>query len=764
MLSHLVVRIFFIILTVEQLVYAGDICNLPIQNTYSIDRKSYIQDISKKLYENNFVIVIGPGGVGKTYFVEFYLQNYCQNQYDIIWKIDCTLNIQEQILRLIDRINKFYGDQKIENSGNNYFVLLEKIVKFTEKRGIKLLLFFDNSDNNIDFDYIADNSRKNKFRAILTSCSETLSYSKLKIDLFEKEESLEYLRNMLPFFSDSDLCELSETLNNYPISLYQAAWYLFKNRCINIQEYIQSYQRNLYEHWKTEESFLSIKVDKFKSVRSTMNISFTNIKSNKEICNNILISMAVMKDTATPIKTIIDIMKSYGYKKNRLEESISELVSNHHIEKNNDNSLSMHRIKQEAILYGDERIKIIKSHMIVSRYFLDILKCNRNNIIFFSNHNENFMDHVMSIIDKSSKIMQEDTSEITQLKIFLLDYLLYIRRDHQKAIKLIDIIYEEALKIDDIDMIARFLSSAGDVLHLHKLDSKISKEILRKMIKYLEDKKDHLQFGEVIRLCNSICQAYLLMGKPIHAEPYIKRSVDLIKHSKLREVIIPTCYFASWFYMETGNYELSINYLRKAVQLLQDSPNTAIKFYVYNNLSSSLLNIGQHEESLYFSKKSIEGCENYFGKFLSDTLAEAMAFHSEGLIKIGKHEEALELIRRSIDIYNKFYNSAFKIIDQARAWIIKGDALLKMDKINESHYCYIKAQNICNLIHINKRSTTYKNVLQRILFTSGLLKLKVIFNCIRDEFIHEFEEKCPPYDFYNVLNVLNKTDRPPIIN
>ena len=67
------------------------------QSTFNcmVGRKSELNQIQQALKNNHRVSIGGLPGVGKSYLAMFYAVTY-QNEYDIVWVIDCKKNIYKE--------------------------------------------------------------------------------------------------------------------------------------------------------------------------------------------------------------------------------------------------------------------------------------------------------------------------------------------------------------------------------------------------------------------------------------------------------------------------------------------------------------------------------------------------------------------------------------------------------------------------------------------------------------------------------------------
>lgn len=729
--------------------------NVDFKYINNVERTECLKEVFEKITSNGFVFITGSPGVGKSHLVNSYIIKYIYNLYDIVWVVDCSKNISTQLIYLVKSINQKEDKLLIDEFGDNYFATLDKVALYLREKKLNMLLVFDNFSNNKELSNILKYVRNESFKIIFTTRTEPIVGSSVKVGLFNESQSLEYLQKRLPFYSPNDLNRLAKTLNGYPICLNQASSYLVKNRSISIDEYVNLYENDIEKLWSMEEKFLEIELEDFKSVRKILKISLSNIRSNKEVFVSILNMFSVMHNQNIPTNILLEVARKSHWDEEDVKSCLSELVADSYIDvfatyNSKKPSYFIHDIKQQAIRIDSNRVKLIDVSKNISEVLLEYLSKNKNRIIDYYYEEPNIFEHVISFLNNTADIINSSDINIISLKIFILDYFLYVKRDHFKAMDLINDINKNIECVKNINTKARFFSSAGDVFFLHKVDTQESRDALKQMIDFLNKNENMLDDYEIVRLSNSITQAYLLMGMAKNSKSYIEKSLEIVKKFSISSSIIPTYYFASWYYNESTDYDSSVNILNKAILLFEDSPTTAIKFYVYNNKALSLLNLRKYSEALDCSDISIKGCKDYFGPMTSDTLAEALAFKAQSLLNLDDHERAFETIELSIGNYYKFYNSQYKTVDQSYAWYIKGNIFLKLGNALDAHSCFIKAQNICDMLDTDKSSKIYKNILKKLLYTSALLKKKNIFNSIKYVYKQHFTDRVLPFELYTI--------------
>ena len=102
-----------IILSTNILAYAKPtVSNLATPVSYYINHVSQLHELENNLLKYKKASIIGTSGIGKTQLVRMYAYEN-KDKYDIIWFIDCNLNIDQEFLKLAKAINEAAGKQII---------------------------------------------------------------------------------------------------------------------------------------------------------------------------------------------------------------------------------------------------------------------------------------------------------------------------------------------------------------------------------------------------------------------------------------------------------------------------------------------------------------------------------------------------------------------------------------------------------------------------------------------------------------------------
>ena len=81
------------------------ITNLITPVSYFVNHIKQLKKIGENLDKYNTTSIVGMSGIGKTQIARIYAYEN-QNKYDLIWFIDCNLDINQEFLKLAKILNK----------------------------------------------------------------------------------------------------------------------------------------------------------------------------------------------------------------------------------------------------------------------------------------------------------------------------------------------------------------------------------------------------------------------------------------------------------------------------------------------------------------------------------------------------------------------------------------------------------------------------------------------------------------------------------
>ncbi len=230
--------VFIIILLLRDISFAAEsISNLVTPVSYFVDHINQLQGIKENLNKYRKASVIGTSGIGKTQVVRTYAYDNITN-YDIIWFLDCNLDINDEFIKLAKALNAL---NKVGISEEKDLSKKE-IIDYLSLRN-NWLLVFDNLKINhndkikefIDWD--------NNGNIIFSSQDGKELPNSVKMTTFNDKDAGNLALNLLNDKNEDDVNFLVNTFKGYPILIVQGAQLLNQVKGLNKEEYkIKIYQ------------------------------------------------------------------------------------------------------------------------------------------------------------------------------------------------------------------------------------------------------------------------------------------------------------------------------------------------------------------------------------------------------------------------------------------------------------------------------------------------------------------------------------------
>jgi tetratricopeptide (TPR) repeat protein len=712
------------------------VSNLPDKNLNLVNRDNELSQLESLLKSNAYAATIGMAGMGKTQLARLYAYNH-SSQYDVIWWFDAKKNMLDQMVLLIQKFNQEKIEKPLDTHAVNFKILYKRFYSTIQSLGGKALFIFDNVEGYFDlnpFLSLNDNVTQSPVHILLTSRVDSGYKSLLKLSNFSHQESLAFLKNLLPRREISEIELLAKELNHYPLSLGQSAMYLRHHSFITVKEYLSLYNMKRQKLWQSEEKFFQTEKvpgwdENHESVSATLQLSIQEIEKHSKIVEDFLIFLSLIGSQHISSSLIKSWQITNRYDEFSFGESLSNiikynLVSSHHLANAEKPFFSIHDAVQKVVLSVFMKNNAREHFEKASRTILTFLLPHKNHLIKFYGKNVALTGHMETLIQKA-ETFKVITPSLTTLKVFLLDYYLYVKRDHKMALSIVKQIDKATHHLEsEPNVYARYLSSRGDVTCLHNTNNPPQfLEALKKMETMLQKLLDNPteDVYEVVRLQNNIGQAYLLRGDPSKAEGFLLASRDKISSLQENGALVPLYYFLTWLYIDKSEFNKALETANQAILCMEDQPNTAIKFYVYNFKALCLLSLNRYKEALQTATLSVQSCRQYFGDYKTDTLAEALSYQAKAYLEINELQNAKSSLTESIDTYNQFYKGEFKVLDQAYAYTTLGEVYEQEGSLLKAYDSYLTAFKVFKVCSEKMQTVLAGKIIYKLSLTAARL-------------------------------------------
>ncbi|MCC8398946.1 MAG: tetratricopeptide repeat protein [Rickettsia endosymbiont of Labidopullus appendiculatus] len=215
------------------------ISNFVTPVTYFVNHVKQLNLLKNYLIKYRQASIIGTSGVGKTQLARMYSYEN-KNNYELIWFIDCNLDINEELLKLVKAINSTTKSNLIPED----IKLIRKEVMSHLSNQDKWLLIFDNLKIN-------ENKKVQEFvdwehngHVIFCSQDSEILPNIVKMTAFEKSDVITLANNILENNDPKIVKFLSEEFAGYPILIVQGVQLLNNVQGLDITEYKQKIQQS----------------------------------------------------------------------------------------------------------------------------------------------------------------------------------------------------------------------------------------------------------------------------------------------------------------------------------------------------------------------------------------------------------------------------------------------------------------------------------------------------------------------------------------
>ncbi|WP_375333801.1 tetratricopeptide repeat protein [Candidatus Tisiphia endosymbiont of Xenochironomus xenolabis] len=215
------------------------ISNFVTPVTYFVNHVKQLNLLKNNLIKHRQVSIIGTSGMGKTQLARMYSYEN-QNNYKLIWFVDCNLDINQELLKLVKAINSTAKSNLISE---DIKLIRKELMSYLSNQD-KWLLIFDNLK-------VSENKKVQEFvdwehngHVIFVSQDSEILPNVIKMTVFEKDDVIALANNILEN-NDPLLAEfLSEKFAGYPILIVQGAQLLNNVKDLDRKEYKDKIQQS----------------------------------------------------------------------------------------------------------------------------------------------------------------------------------------------------------------------------------------------------------------------------------------------------------------------------------------------------------------------------------------------------------------------------------------------------------------------------------------------------------------------------------------
>ncbi|ABE04268.1 tetratricopeptide repeat protein [Rickettsia bellii] len=726
------ISIIIILLMSNNIFAREQISNLVTPVSYFIDHISQLKKIKSNLIKYKQSSLVGVSGMGKTQIARMYAYDKDNKaDYDIIWFIDCNLDIDGQLVNLAKAINIKANTAVVSENIN--VVRKELMTYLTSKN--RWLLVFDNlkiGQNKKVANFI--NWEHNGNILFCSQDSESLP-NIVKISAFEEKESKMLVENILESNNPESIEFLVQEFKGYPILMVQGSQILNQVQGLSLNEYKK----------KIQEADDKIKLNITLAI-SELSPSAQKLLNEIALINN----QSFSKEFLSSITSDKDHLDDDIY-------NISKFALITNIEPNENNPIfEMHDVIVEKILQINENDNKENLYQLITNLLNTIPKSlikgnifrkNKtvlDNIEIITQNAENYNISIYKILElKLNLLIQYVTAcDLTRSKI-LVDW--FDKNEKENNFKLL------MMDNDEKGAYATYLGRIG-WYYSKNSESREAIEYFMKAKKVFEGVKEYgtsksnIVFGLVI--------SNVQLGNLKEAEANIQIMQDMFNQNLIDKTDAATLDYAkAHLFLAQGKYEEALKQINATIDACIDNgmkPQDVFLTGLYLLKIDILNNLKNYNDALplleeVYNMKKPKEKEEYpiFGRIYTQ-----MSIVKLGL---GNNNEALEYAKKAVEAFLKDPNRSNKDVAAspdiylAKAFVAEGNAFASINKNEDAITAYATAENIYwnnyreNMKNVDAISIMYLNAAK----ASCHVPLKSFYKNFRDHHIEKFGEQHP---------------------
>ncbi|WP_375333486.1 tetratricopeptide repeat protein [Candidatus Tisiphia endosymbiont of Xenochironomus xenolabis] len=670
---------------------ANQLSNFVAPVTYFVDHVKQLALLTNNLTKYRQASIIGTSGMGKTQLARMYCYEN-QNNYKLIWFIDCNLDINQELLKLAKAINSMINNSTKSTLIPEDIVLVRKEIMNYLSSQDKWLIIFDNlkvSENKKVQEFV---DWENNGHVIFCSQDSEILPNIVKMTALAKND-VSILANNILENNDPKVVEfLSEEFAGYPIMTVQGIQLLNNVKGLDKAEYKKKIQQS---------------TDRIKS--------------------NIILTINQLKPSARNLLNKIALMNNQGFSKDLLS-----FITDDQRTLNND----IYELSKFALISNidpQEANPIFETHDIIVQKIAEI-NGSRNNKSYLEDIITKLMNYipknaVKARIFRNAKTIQENfeiilrNSEKYNINIYKIMALnLQIMVQHHNSLNY-SIVAKKAIWFNKADQegkfklwlmnndekyaYIRYMQTIG-LYHISYSNYRAARECFIRGQEIFENVAGYESYKWTLFYSLAICN--IILGQVQEAEKNIQimekmSNEGLMDQSELSYIHILK---AQLLFIQ-GKYTESLEQNSKTIEnFIKNglSPDDLFFIPLYT-LKIEILNyLGKYQEAYEQAKKLYNLCKHCKDPEALGCIYSVMARSELGL---GMLNQASEHVNKAISIFlvderrNPKNADYLEDPDLAAMYVVQGDILFTQDNIKSAIESYNKAYTIYYYLYRDNR-------------------------------------------------------------
>ncbi|WP_425363439.1 tetratricopeptide repeat protein [Candidatus Tisiphia endosymbiont of Hybos culiciformis] len=660
--------------------------------TYFVNHVKQLNILKNNLIKYRQASIIGTSGIGKTQLTRTYSYEN-QNNYKLIWFIDCNLDINQELLKLAKAIN---ATSKSNLISEDIKLIRKEVMSYLSSQD-KWLIIFDNLK-------ISGNKKVQEFvdwehngHIIFCSQDSEILPNIVKMTAFEKNDAITLANNILEYNDPKSAEFLSEEFTGYPILIVQGVQLLNNVPGLDREEYRKRIQQS---------------ADRIKL--------------------NIILAINQLKPSARNLLNKIALINNQGFSKELLSFITDDQSTI------NDDIYQLSKFALISNIDSNDTNPILEMHDVIAQKIAEI-NGSRNNKAYLEDIITKLMNYiphnpVKAHIFRNAKTIQENLEIILRnseeynaniYKIMALNFQIMIQYCNsfnysivEKKVNWFNKAEQEGkfklwlMTNDEKNIYVRYIQAIGSYYRSYA-DYRMAMKYFTRSQEIVENSKGYE--SNKWSLFYNLATCNIVFGNIQEAEKNILMMERMLNEGLMDKSDIVYIYFVK---------ALSLFVQGKYTESLEQNNNT-IEMYIKNGISFDdlllippyilkveILNyLEEYQKAYEQAKKLYNLCEHCKTPEILGEIYRIMARSELGL---GMLDQASEHINQTISIFLACERMASKDADflevpeLAISYVVQGDILFAQNNIKEAIGSYNKAYSIYYYLYRDNR----KNVAQ----------------------------------------------------
>lgn len=671
---------------------------------YFTNHVAQLEQIGQLLKMHKKVIIKGTSGVGKTQIARAYV-NQNNDQYDLIWFIDTSKDLNEEFTYLAKEMNKNFlsaSEDKLPEQTNS--ARNEVMRHLTSKKN--WLLVFDNLKINQENTISEILSWENNGNIIICTQGSEVAYPTILLQPFNKEDSIGLVKRITnnSNISEQSIEQLVNAFKGYPVLTVQGATFLSSKPLTDI------------EHYKLQL------INANDKLQSSIDLA---IKSLSPSAKSLLLQLTLVNNHKLTIP-LLEIFASYPA---IIHEDLQALNRYGLVAKTNDKYFELHDAIKNSVLSANNEIEIkqcledivdkINTKMpkqIGASYSVIASDDLRNSMEELLNNAEHYKIAVCKVLELRNNLMMYYVSKRDYYNCQLtVDWL----TNKEKDKPLSAVLNTEHDKVVYADLVTKI----GTYHDFAKSDTKTALSYMSRALPLLKEIKNNP--GIVFYVNSQVAQTNLLGARISEGHKALTALEEIYKlHPEVDDWGIFWNVKAK-FAIAQGKYDEALVAINKAIETSAHLPRDTFTAPHFIAKAQILNYLGRYKEA-YQEAAAIYNQEMAAIREPHEIHARILVHLARASCHLKKEDKALDDIDKSISIYLAHYKIVPEAIKNsidtkfADALVVKGEVLNRLKRPLEAMEYFELANSIYNnRYQDNKKymsdvSYLYKQAMQTI--------------------------------------------------